>query len=387
VSSRPPSCTCARRRGWRSPSPVAPELRAHVRKLTRLPHRGFRLWRFIVPLAVTGACILAGCGGSAPRRVRHRPHAAPHRSAAAPSATSGHEVSGRVRHGPFAVGLRVLHIVDRHRTIVLPDGARRPRPITTIVRYPARDATHSRDIPGAPPARSAGPFPLIVFGHGFAVTPAIYSGLLRAWAAAGFVVAAPVFPLENANAPGGPDERDLVNQPEDMRVVIDRLLAADGRSHGWASRLIDPRRIAVAGQSDGGETALALAYDRAYQDARVRAAVLLSGAQLPIGGRASLVAHGPPLLAVQGSADAVDPPARTAAFFAAVRPPKFLLTLIGASHLAPYTTEQPQLTIVERVSTAFLRAYLGPRADEPRRLAALSRASRRPGLAALRARP
>ncbi len=270
---------------------------------------------------------------------------------------------------------------------MLPNGRRRPRPITTIVRYPAAGAAGGGDLRDAPAARPRGPFPLVVFGHGFAVTPAIYSGLLRAWASAGFVVAAPVFPLENAHAPGGPDERDLVNQPQDMRVVIDRLLGEGARPHDWASGLIDPRQIAVAGQSDGGETALALAYDRAYRDPRVRAAVLLSGAQLPQGGRASLVTHGPPLLAVQGSADQIDPPERTAAFFAAAGRPKFMITLIGATHLAPYTTEQPQLTIVERASVAFLRAYLGPRSGRRRQLAALQRAAHPTRLAALLARP
>ncbi len=270
---------------------------------------------------------------------------------------------------------------------MLPNGRRRPRPITTVVRYPAAGAAGGGDLRDAPAARPRGPFPLVVFGHGFAVTPAIYSGLLRAWASAGFVVAAPVFPLENAHAPGGPDERDLVNQPQDMRVVIDRLLGEGARPHDWASGLIDPRQIAVAGQSDGGETALALAYDRAYRDLRVRAAVLLSGAQLPQGGRASLVTHGPPLLAVQGSADQIDPPERTAAFFAAAGRPKFMITLIGATHLAPYTTEQPQLTIVERASVAFLRAYLGPRSGRRRQLAALQRAAHPTRLAALLARP
>jgi predicted dienelactone hydrolase len=372
--------------------------------LARLPARGLRLWRTTAPLAVAGVCVLAGCGGGAPRLNRPRSHTAPGGPAAASAvgrdrASSGagaprHRAAGTRGHGgsgsgggPFAVGLRVLHIVDHRRTIALPDGVRRPRPITTLVRYPALGPAHGRDLRDAPPARAAGPFPLVVFGHGFAVTPAIYSGLLRAWAAAGFVVAAPVFPLENARAPGGPDERDLPNQPQDMRVVIDRLLGADARPHGWASRLIERRRIAVAGQSDGGETALALAYDRAYRDPRVRAAVLLSGAQLPAGGPASLVPRGPPLLAVQGSADAIDPPERTRAFFAAVHAPKFLLTLIGASHLAPYTTEQPQLSIVERVSTAFLRTYLGPGAQEHRSLGALHRVASRPGLASLLARP
>ncbi len=358
--------------------------------LARLPHRGSRFRGTIVPLAVIGALVLTACGSGAPRHHSHPrlgSHPA-HRASAPVVAHAPHRRSaGPSRHAPFAVGLRVLHIVDHSRTIVLPDRTRRFRPITTIVRYPASGPAGGEDVRAAPAARGSGPFPLVVFGHGFAVTPAIYSRLLRAWAAAGFIVAAPVFPLENAQAPGGPDERDLVNQPQDMRVVIDRLLAAAARRGGWASGLVASRKIAVAGQSDGGETALALAYDRAFRDSRIRAAVLLAGAQLPADGRASLVANGPPLLAVQGSADQVNPPARTAAVFDGVGPPKYLLTLIGASHLAPFTTEQPQLTIVEQASIAFLRAYLGPRSDEPRRLAALRRAARRPGVASLLARP
>ncbi len=88
---------------------------------------------------------------------------------------------------------------------------------------PTTSATH---VPGG--------FPQIVFGHGFAVTPATYYLLLRAWARAGYVVAAPVFPKENAQAPGGPDESDLVNQPRDMSFVITcMLVAAVGRARRW----------------------------------------------------------------------------------------------------------------------------------------------------------
>ena len=94
------------------------------------------------------------------------------------------------------------------------------------IRYPAGGRRPASTVPRAPAARR-GPFPLVVFGHGFAVTPAPYAPLLRAWARAGYVVAAPIFPLENANAPGGPNESDLVNQPRDMSFVITRMLAAE----------------------------------------------------------------------------------------------------------------------------------------------------------------
>ena len=107
----------------------------------------------------------------------------------------------------------------------------------------------------APAARSSGPFPLVIFGHGFAVMPDLYKRLLRAWTRAGYVVAAPVFPLENENAPGGPDESDLINQPADMSYVISALLSATNARSGPLRGLIDPARIAVTGQSDGGDTA------------------------------------------------------------------------------------------------------------------------------------
>lgn len=253
------------------------------------------------------------------------------------------------------VRVRVLHFVDRSRTIRLPDGRRVPRTLETVVWYPAGGAR----------------YPLVVFGHGFALTPGTYGPLLRAWAEAGYVVAAPVFPLGNARAPGGPDESDLVNQPRDMSVVITGMLRLAAQAHGIFAGRIDPTRVAVAGHSDGAETALAAAYDPRYRDPRVRAAVVLSGAALP--GMGPFPRGGPPLLAVQGTADPINAPSSTYAYFAAARRPKFLLELLGASHLPPYTTQEPQLGIVERVSLAFLDHYL-----KGRPLAALARAARGP---------
>jgi dienelactone hydrolase len=256
----------------------------------------------------------------------------------------------------FAVGLRTFRLVDTSRSVRLPDGRRVPRTLVTLVRYPALGAPSARDRTDATPARAAGRYPLVVFGHGFRATPAIYARLLRAWSAAGYVVAAPIFPLENANAPGGPDESDLVNEPADMRFVISRLLAANARP-GPLHGLIDPAEIAVAGQSDGAECAFATAYDPGFRDQRVRAAIVLSGAQLPDVGF-SFPHPSPPLLAVQGSADRTNLPRYTRQFFAKARRPKFLLTLIGAGHLPPYTSQEPQLRIVERVTVAFLDRYL-----------------------------
>ena len=236
--------------------------------------------------------------------------------------------------------VRAFRFVDRARTVTLPDGRRVDRTIVTIVRYPRR----------------GGPYPLVVFGHGYALTPATYALLLRAWAGAGYVVAAPVFPLGNANAPGGPNESDIVNQPADMRLVITRLLALDNRPGGVLHGRIDPRRIAIAGHSDGAVTALAVGYDSRYRDSRVRAAIILSGGEMS--GMKGFPRRGPPLLAIQGTADTINAPGNTLAYYRLARRPKFLVLLIGASHRLPYTSQEPQLRIVERVTLAFLNHYL-----------------------------
>ena len=198
----------------------------------------------------------------------------------------------------------------------------------------------------------------MVFGHGYAVTPATYSRLLHAWAAAGYVVAAPVFPLENANAPGGPDESDLANQPADVRFVISQLLHSSAARVGPFHGLIDPAEIAVAGQSDGGETAYAAAHAPPWRVRRSRAAVPLPAPPRGSAGFSSPPPT-PPLPPAREPADRTNPPRYTKAFFARTPRPKFLLTLLGAGHLAPYTTQEPQLRVVEQVTLAFLDRYLG----------------------------
>lgn len=251
-------------------------------------------------------------------------------SASAPAATSS------------AIERHVFRFVDHTRLAHFRNGVVRPRVLVTYVRYP-----HN----------SRAPLPLIVFGHGFATTPGIYARLLDAWARAGYGVAAPLFPVENANAPGGPDESDLINQPADISFVITRLLAESAESGSPLHGLIDPTRIAVSGQSDGGETALAVAYDKQFRDHRIRAAIILSGAQL---GRQQLadLSQRPPLLATQGTNDRINLPSDTRAFFRVASRPKFLLSLLGAGHLPPYTTNATELAVVERVAIAFLDRYL-----------------------------
>ncbi len=339
------------------------------------------------------AVVVSGCGGST---TAHSTSASASPSADTPQALSTQSTRPlpaavkpvpahrprRPAQPPFAVGERTVTFIDRSRTVSFPGAGPAPRRLVTLIRYPATGPASRTDIAGAP-ARSGGPFPLVIFGHGFAVTPGPYAQLLQTWARAGYVVAAPIFPLENATAPGGPNESDLVHQPRDMSVVITRMLAASADPHSVFAGLIDPHRIAVSGQSDGGETALAVAYDRHYVDRRVRAAVILSGAEIPGVGGFAFPAPSPPLLATQGTADTINPPSFTYAFFDLAPSPKYLLRMFGAPHLPPYTDLEPELGIVERVTIAFLDRYLK---GLPGALHRMIRAGDVPGISALTAR-
>lgn len=112
--------------------------------------------------------------------------------------------------------------------------------------------------------------------------------------------------------------------------------------------------------------------------------MILSGAEIPAGGEFTFPAGGPPLFAAQGTSDKINLPAATATYYAAAHRPKYLLKLIGASHIPPYTYQQPQLTIVESTTIAFMDAYLKHKPGALRRIAS---AGQVPGVATLQAEP
>ncbi len=314
--------------------------------------------RLATAALLAGTALLAACGGSSRPRLSA---GAPRTPAAVtiPTSTSAatttiastiRTTTTRVGRPWTGVGTILLDVVDPTRPTVQHGRTLSPsRHLPTLVRYPAVGPAGGAEVAGAPAAH--GSWPLVIFAHGYNVTPATYSHLLHAWADAGFVVAAPAFPLETA---GGPlDENDLDNEPADISVVITAVLARSAAATGPLAHLVAPSHIAVTGHSDGAEAALAAAY--VHGDHRIGPVISMS-AQGILGGPHPDPAH--PLLVVQGTADTINPPARGDAVYAAAGRPRFELHLLGGGHLPPIADATPWRPIVDQVTTAFLRRYL-----------------------------
>jgi dienelactone hydrolase len=211
---------------------------------------------------------------------------------------------------------------------------------------------------------SGGPHPVVVFSHGFGAQPGAYEELLTSWAAAGFVVAAPTFPLSNLHSVARVEE-DVGNQPADVSFVLTAVLALNTTRGDALAGRIDPAHIAVAGHSAGAMTTLGL-LSSCCLDRRVTAAVVLAGSSSVFGIHPA--APGVPTFFVHGVEDTVLPIADDRSVFGATTAPAAFLTLTHGTHSAPFDDgTDPSFPVVRATTTDFLRWALAGNA------AALSR--------------
>jgi fermentation-respiration switch protein FrsA (DUF1100 family) len=209
---------------------------------------------------------------------------------------------------------------------------------TITVTDPSRATPARGSVPGHPgrtlvtvirrPIGVKGPLPLVVFAHGWNSSPAVYESLLDAWAAAGFLVAAPTFPDSASTLPGSPVS-NYPDQARDMSFVITSLL-------GGVEGPVDRSRIAVAGHSDGGTDIALLALNPLYADPRIRAYLSLSG-EIPssLSGPWGVPTSGVLLVAV-GTADQYGLMGPATQIYQEAQMPKALLTLAGGDHLTTF---------------------------------------------------
>ncbi|HEX7444622.1 MAG TPA: hypothetical protein VF320_12080, partial [Acidimicrobiales bacterium] len=206
-----------------------------------------------------------------------------------------------------AVTLSRLPLVDDSRPVLSAGGvlaARRELP--TDVWTPA----------------GSGPFPLVVFVHGYDTGPLDYRRFCSTLASAGYVVAAPSFPLEDP-ARGFPlDRTHLADEAADVTFVISAIDQRD-------SPRVDRSRVAVVGHSDGADVTLLVGYGAGTVDPHVGAVV----ADAPDPMAVTAVPSAVPLLLVQGTSDSVVPYSASQTVFSQVDAPVSYVSLIGADHL------------------------------------------------------
>lgn len=225
----------------------------------------------------------------------------------------------------------------------------KPAARRAILRQVRKHGTLTYAVLGAPPA--VGRFPLVIFSHGLSGSPEWCAAALAAWASAGFVVAAPTFPYTSEFAR---DYRrgDIVNQPDDVRFVLDRVRRLDVAPGDALRGRINGRRVAAVGHSAGGYTTSGLF--TAGHDPRLRAGVIMAGWAAP-GAFA-----GPPatMLFLQGTADPVVPPEVSRAAFERVPWVKSYVLMRRISHANYLRPRDRGYRRMTTAVTAFLRRTL-----------------------------
>ncbi|MGH9280773.1 MAG: alpha/beta hydrolase family protein [Acidimicrobiales bacterium] len=247
------------------------------------------------------------------------------------------------------------------RTETFVDASRPTAAAGNLPAKPSRELVSDIYHPAAP---KPGGYPLVVFAHGSGSNAGNYRVLLRAWAEAGYVVVAPTFPLTSTTFRAGP--ADVVNQPADVAFLIGEMLRS-------SPDLVDANRIAVAGHSLGAETALVTAYNSCCRDGRVKAAIVLAGAERDYAGGTYFVgAPEVPLLVVHGEADTTVPIAEGERIFNDAPAPKVMLVLPtsdlpSTDHVGPFVgangNPTQRTSVVVTATVSFLDRYLSGRAD------------------------
>ena len=288
--------------------------------MSRVSPRGISPFVMLTLLLTGVSCVVALSGA--------------HATTAAPSTTTTTgEVISPARYG---VGQETLNLVDTSRRT--PANGSAPalpyRKLTTWVLYPATIAPTENPVTNAPPANVGTPFPLIVFAHGLDSEGFIYDPLLEQWVEQGYVVVAPTFPLSNIAAPGGDTARDLANQPGDMSYVLTQVLTMSQEPGNLLSGMVDPGRIAGVGHSLGAMTVLAWTENTCCRDTRVDAAVIIDGTETKFGTGKFFKGRTTPILVLHGTADKTIPYSAGKKIYEDAKPPKFLVSLIGAPHVS-----------------------------------------------------
>ncbi len=176
-----------------------------------------------------------------------------------------------------------------------------------------------------------GPYPLVVYSHGFTSSRKGGGYLALSLASRGYVIVAADYPLTNMSAPGGPNVMDVVNQPGDVSFLIDKLVAQSATAGHVLAGMVDDTRVGLMGISLGGMTSTLASFHPETGDGRVGAVVSIAGPTAQFT-EVFFQHRQVPFLMLAGDIDALVPYYSNAAPVPQRVPGSQLVTISGASH-------------------------------------------------------
>jgi dienelactone hydrolase len=252
--------------------------------------------------------------------------------------------AGVSRQDGTGIATTKLTLVDTTRPTPATPGkrAQKRRELETTIRYPES---------------AAGPLPLIVLAHGSNGTPEDLDELMDAWAGAGYVVAAPLFPRVNVDRRGNTIPSEVAQFPADLSFVISQVVQLGNSSaSGPLQGRVDARAIGAGGISLGGMSVYGLISNTCCRDDRVGAAILM-GAVRPDFPRGKYTRQRVPVLLVHGDADIGYH--WSTSTYPHLAPPKWFITLRHGRHGPPFEDEPDEHDdLVNATTTAFWDRYL-----------------------------
>jgi predicted dienelactone hydrolase len=181
-------------------------------------------------------------------------------------------------------------------------------------------------------AAKGGPFPVVLFSHGYAGFPEQSADLVTHLAGWGFVVIAPDHVERSLSgllgtAAQGKEKR---SDPDVLSQSLDAAVADADRDGSPLAGVLDVDHVAVAGHSAGA----AAAYVEARADPRIDAFISYSvGFDDETGATEMPPAPDLPGMVMLGETDDIIPPAETRKVYEAMSAPKYLVEIADAGHL------------------------------------------------------
>jgi predicted dienelactone hydrolase len=201
-------------------------------------------------------------------------------------------VSIQLSFAQFSIGSKTITYNDPNRTGGVGSGAGPGRQIECAVYYPATSA-------GANTPVAEGQFPIVVFGHGFAMEWTAYQNIWQHLVPQGFII---IFPKTESGFFPAPSHGDF---GLDLALVSDKLLAENNETTSSFFQKINGNSAIMGHSMGGGATILA-----AQGNNNIKTIIGLAPAETNPSAITAAENITVPALVLSGSSDGVSPPAQ-----------------------------------------------------------------------------